>query len=161
MPSFLKHQSEVDISVAVATPNGLITPIVTNVGKRDVISISKAVRALAEKARDGKLQPHELMGGNFSISNLGMFGIRCFSAIINPPQCAILAVGSTSVELGEDGKPKFVVNVKLSYDARAIMDDEAVKFLAVLQNEIENVNEISMGIYDIQSRIESMENEAA
>ncbi|CAL8082530.1 unnamed protein product [Orchesella dallaii] len=156
-----KHQGKVDISVAVATPNGLITPTVTNVGKRDVISISKTVRALAEKARDGKLKPHKFMGGNFSISNLGMFGIRCFSAIINPPQCAILAVGSTSIELGEDGKPKFVVNVKLSYDARAIMDDEALKFLAVLQNQIENVNEISMGIYDIQSRIESMENKAA
>ncbi|CAL8075677.1 unnamed protein product [Orchesella dallaii] len=88
----LKHQGKVDISVAVATANGLITPIVTNVGKRDVISISKTVRALAEKARDGKLQPHEFMGGNFSISNLGMFGIRGFSAIINPPQCATLAV---------------------------------------------------------------------
>ncbi|CAL8082568.1 unnamed protein product [Orchesella dallaii] len=156
-----KHQSEVDISVAFATPNGLITPIVTNVGKRDVISISKALSALAEKARDGMLQPHEFMGGNFSISNLRMFGIPCFSAIINPPQCAILAVGCTSIELGEDRKLKFVVNVKLSYNARAIMDDEAVKFLAVLQNEIENVNEISMGIYDIKSRIESTQNESS
>ncbi|CAL8082529.1 unnamed protein product [Orchesella dallaii] len=156
-----KHQGKVDISVAVATPNGLITPIVTNVGKRDVISISKAVRVLAERAGDGKLQPHEVIGGNFSISNAGMFGVRCFSAMPIPPQCAILAVGSTSIELGEDKRTKFVVNVKFSYDARAIMDDEAVKFLQILQNQIENVNEISMGSLDIESLIEWMEKAAA
>lgn len=97
----LKQQSQIDISVAVATPNGLITPIVHNVPGKDVVSISEVVKALAAKAKDGKLQPHEFMGGTFSISNLGMFGIHSFSAIINPPQCAILAVGGTSVELGK------------------------------------------------------------
>ncbi|ODM91889.1 Pyruvate dehydrogenase protein X component, mitochondrial [Orchesella cincta] len=97
----LKQQAQVDISVAVATPNGLITPIVPNAGSKDVVSISSLVKTLAGKARDGKLQPHEFMGGTFSISNLGMFGIHSFSAIINPPQCAILAVGGTSTELGK------------------------------------------------------------
>jgi len=158
--SQLKQQGQVDISVAVATPNGLITPIVPNVGAKDVVSISTVVRALAAKARDGKLQPHEFMGGSFSISNLGMFGIHSFSAIINPPQCAILAVGGTTMELGENGLPLSTVKLMLSYDASAILDDEAVKFLAVLKNEVENVNEISMGIFNIQSRVESLENEA-
>ncbi|ODN03419.1 Pyruvate dehydrogenase protein X component, mitochondrial [Orchesella cincta] len=158
--SQLKQRGQVDISVAVATPNGLITPIVSNVGSKDVVSISSVVKTLAGKAKDGKLQPHEFMGGTFSISNLGMFGIHSFSAIINPPQCAILAVGGTSIELGENGQALSTAKLMLSYDASAIMEDEALKFLAVLRNEVENVNEISMGIFNIQSRAETMESEA-
>lgn len=87
-----------------------------------------------------------------SISNLGMFGIHSFSAIINPPQCAILAVGGTAVELGEDGKPLTTAKLMLSYDASAIMEDEALKFLAVLRNEVENCNETSMGIFNLNER---------
>ncbi|CAA0814417.1 Dihydrolipoyllysine-residue acetyltransferase component 1 of pyruvate dehydrogenase complex-mitochondrial [Striga hermonthica] len=83
----------VDISIAVATEKGLMTPIVRNADQKSISSISSEVKELAEKARAGKLKPHEFQGGTFSISNLGMFPIDQFCAIINPPQAGILAVG--------------------------------------------------------------------
>ena len=83
----------VDISVAVAIPGGLITPIIRDADKKGVAQISNEMKDLAKRAKDGKLKPEEFQGGTFSISNLGMFGISSFSAIINPPQAAILAVG--------------------------------------------------------------------
>ena len=86
-----------DISVAVATPTGLITPIVKDVGSRGLASISTTTKELVKKARDNKLKPDEYQGGTFTISNLGMFGVSNFTAIINPPQTCILAVG-TNVE---------------------------------------------------------------
>ena len=88
----------VDISTAVATENGLITPIIKNADKIGVTQISENVKQLAEKARQGKLQPHEFQGGSFTISNLGMFGISEFSAVINPPQIGILAVGKSQTK---------------------------------------------------------------
>ncbi|KAF4520780.1 hypothetical protein B566_EDAN011432 [Ephemera danica] len=96
--------SEIDISIAVATENGLITPIVKGAGGKGVHEISTTVRDLATRAKQGKLQLNEFQGGTFTISNLGMFGIGHFSAIINPPQCGILAVGSGRVVLV--GKPR-------------------------------------------------------
>lgn len=84
-----------DVSVAVSTDRGLITPIVFEANNKGIVEISKDVKSLAAKARDGKLQPHEFQGGTISISNLGMFGVTSFSAIINPPQSCILAVGTT------------------------------------------------------------------
>jgi pyruvate dehydrogenase complex dihydrolipoamide acetyltransferase long form len=155
--SSVVQKGSVDISVAVATDNGLITPIVTNVAERDVIQISEQVKYLAEKARNGKLQPHEFMGGSFSISNLGMFGIHHFSAIINPPQCAILAVGGGHTAIGKDGKPVTTVGFTLSYDGSAITEEAAAKFLANLKHEVENASEISLGIYNLQSRLEMLE----
>lgn len=89
----VKMNSNVDVSVAVATPGGLITPIVANTDKMGLGDISTKVKDLATRARDGKLTPEEYQGGTFCISNLGMFGINEFSAVINPPQAAILAVG--------------------------------------------------------------------
>jgi pyruvate dehydrogenase E2 component (dihydrolipoamide acetyltransferase) len=83
-----------DISVAVATPAGLITPIVFDAGNKGLIQISNEMRELGKRARDGKLKPEEFQGGTFSISNLGMYGIKHFEAIINPPQACILAVGT-------------------------------------------------------------------
>merc|ERR1712021_45025 len=85
--------STVDISVAVATPTGLITPIVPEVDKKGLGDINAKVKDLAGRAREGKLAPEEYQGGTFCVSNLGMFGIDEFSAVINPPQAAILAVG--------------------------------------------------------------------
>merc|ERR1712127_1100462 len=82
-----------DISVAVATPNGLITPIITDVDCKGMNAIATEGKDLYARARDGKLQPHEFQGGTFTISNLGGMGIKEFSAIINPPQSCILAVG--------------------------------------------------------------------
>ena len=83
-----------DISVAVAIPNGLITPIIREAHNKGLADISAEMADLARRARDGKLQPMEFTGGTFSISNLGMFGIKQFDAVINPPQGAILAVGA-------------------------------------------------------------------
>jgi pyruvate dehydrogenase E2 component (dihydrolipoamide acetyltransferase) len=85
---------DIDISVAVAIPDGLITPIIRQADRKSVISISAEMKDLAARAKAGKLKPEEFQGGGFSISNLGMFGISTFAAIINPPQGAILAVGS-------------------------------------------------------------------
>ncbi|KAI5642087.1 2-oxoacid dehydrogenases acyltransferase (catalytic domain) domain-containing protein [Phthorimaea operculella] len=93
MESYIRQFSNVDVSVAVATPTGLITPIVFNADSRGIIDISKNVKELAAKAKDGKLQPQEYQGGTVTVSNLGMYGITMFNAIINPPQSLILACG--------------------------------------------------------------------
>ena len=90
----LRKYARADISVAVAAPSGLITPIIVDAGNKSVSHISKEMKALADKAREGKLQPHEYQGGTASLSNLGMFGIKQFDAVINPPQGMILAVGA-------------------------------------------------------------------
>ncbi len=89
----LQHNA-VDISIAVAVPGGLITPIVKNADQKGLAAISREMKDLAARAKDGKLKPEEFQGGTFSISNLGMYGIRQFEAVINPPQAAILAVGA-------------------------------------------------------------------
>jgi pyruvate dehydrogenase E2 component (dihydrolipoamide acetyltransferase) len=85
---------DVDISVAVAIPDGLITPIVRNADRKGLATISREMKDLAGRAREGKLKPEEFQGGGFSISNMGMFGVTEFAAIINPPQAAILAVAA-------------------------------------------------------------------
>jgi pyruvate dehydrogenase E2 component (dihydrolipoamide acetyltransferase) len=86
MDTFIRKYNSVDVCVAVATENGLITPIVFNADKKGLSSISMDVGVLAQKARQNKLQPHEFQGGTFTISNLGMFGIKSFAAVVNPPQ---------------------------------------------------------------------------
>src|SRR3546814_492393 len=90
----LRWYKSVDVSVAVAIPDGLITPIVKGADAKGLAAISNEMKDLAARARDGKLKPEEFEGGTFSISNLGMYGISEFSAVINPPQAAILAVGA-------------------------------------------------------------------
>ena len=87
---------DVDVSVAVSIPDGLITPIVRRADQKGLLTISREMRDLAGRARAGKLKPEEFQGGGFSISNMGMFGVSEFSAIINPPQAAILAVATGS-----------------------------------------------------------------
>ena len=105
--SFVSHRNNVcDVSVAVATDKGLLTPIVFGACGKGLVTISKEVKALAAKAREGKLQPHEFQGGTITISNLGMFGTTNFSAIINPPQSCILAVGTSTKTLVPDDSPK-------------------------------------------------------
>ena len=86
MGSFIRRHDYVDISVAVSTQSGLITPIVVDADIRGLSAISADTKLLASKAREGKLTPQEYQGGTFTISNLGMFGVKSFSAIINPPQ---------------------------------------------------------------------------
>lgn len=97
--SIFFRYNNVDVSVAVSTDSGLITPIVFGADTKGIVQISKDVKALATKAREGKLQPYEFQGGTITVSNLGMFGIKNFSAIINPPQSIILAVGTTEARL--------------------------------------------------------------
>jgi len=114
---------DIDISVAVAIDGGLITPVVKNADKRGLADISEDMKSLAGKARDGKLMPEEYQGGCFSISNLGMFGIKEFSAVINPPQSAILAVGAGEQRpIVKDGELTVatMMSVTLSCDHRVI-----------------------------------------
>lgn len=126
-------QQTSDISVAVATEAGLITPIVTNADGKALDEISAEIKELAGRARIGKLQLHEFQGGSFTISNLGMFDISEFSAIINPPQCGILAIGSGRPIIALNGKPQTIMTATLSYDSRAISESAASDFLETLQ----------------------------
>lgn len=129
--------SAVDISIAVATPTGLITPIIKDANCLSVPQISNVVKELADRARIGKLQPHEFQGGSFSISNLGMFGIKEFKAVINPPQAGILAVGRgfpSVIEKRED------MHMTLSYDVRAVDEEVASVFVEELVELLSNVS---------------------
>jgi len=133
--------SRADISVAVAIPDGLITPIIVGADMKTLSTISKEMTDLAARARDGKLQPQEYQGGTASLTNLGMFGIKQFDAVINPPQGMIMAVGA-----GE--KRPYVINDSLqiatvmsasgSFDHRAIDGAEGAKLMQAFKRLIEN-----------------------
>ena len=131
----------VDISVAVAIPGGLITPIVRNADQKGLAAISSDMKALAGKAREGKLKPEEFQGGTFSISNLGMFGIKDFQAVINPPQGAILAVGAGEqrpvVKAGALAIAT-VMTCTLSVDHRVLDGAIGAEFLAAFKKLIED-----------------------
>ena len=131
---------EVDISVAVAIPDGLITPIVKSADRLGLAGISNAMKDLASRAKAGKLKPEEFQGGGFSISNLGMYGIKDFCAIINPPQAAILAVGAgekRAVVKGDEIKIATVMSVTLSTDHRVVDGALGAEFLQTLKALIE------------------------
>ncbi|MBJ8506940.1 2-oxo acid dehydrogenase subunit E2 [Acinetobacter seifertii] len=133
--------SQADISVAVAIPNGLITPIVKTANQKSLAQISDDMRDLATRAKTGKLQPEEFQGGSFSISNLGMLGIKQFDAIINPPQGAIMALGaSESRAVVENGNVvvREIVTATLSCDHRVIDGAVGAKFLASFKQFVEN-----------------------
>ena len=124
-----------DISVAVATEAGLITPIIKNAGNISVQEISSEMKRLSDLAHNNKLMPSDYQGGTFSISNLGMLGIKDFTAVINPPQCAILAVGGLQTRVDEnDGKAVFskIISVTMSCDHRAIDGAVGARFLQTL-----------------------------
>ncbi len=133
--------NNVDVSVAVAVDGGLLTPIIRNADQKSVQEISSEMKSLAKKARDGKLQPEEFQGGGFSISNLGMYGIDSFQAIVNPPQSCILAVGAgvekPVIEKGEITVAT-VMNVTLSSDHRSVDGAVGAEFLKALKRFIEN-----------------------
>ena len=136
------HQySRQDISVAVAAPTGLITPIITDAGNKGLAQISTEMKELAGKARDGKLQPHEYQGGTASLSNLGMFGTKQFDAVINPPQAMILAVGAGEQRpFVVDGALQVatVMSVTGSFDHRAIDGVDGAKLLDQFRSLIED-----------------------
>ncbi|QCN96878.1 pyruvate dehydrogenase complex dihydrolipoamide acetyltransferase (plasmid) [Azospirillum argentinense] len=131
----------VDISVAVATPTGLITPIVKKAETKGLAEISNEMKGLAERARDGKLKPEEYQGGTFSISNLGMYGIREFAAIINPPQACIMAVGAGEQRpVVKNGALAIatVMTVSVTVDHRVADGAQGAEFLAAFKKLIED-----------------------
>ena len=130
-----------DISVAVSTPNGLMTPIVKQAETKGLKDISAEVKDLAGRARDGKLKPEEFMGGTFTVSNLGMFGIKEFGAIINPPQSCILAVGAGEKKpyvSGDEVKIGTFMSCTLSVDHRSVDGSVGAEFLKYVKTYIEN-----------------------
>jgi len=130
-----------DISVAVSTPNGLITPIVRQAENKGLRQISEEVKDLAGRARDNKLKPEEFQGGTFTVSNLGMYGIKEFGAIINPPQACILAVGAGEQKPYVDGKEIRIgtfMSCTLSVDHRAVDGAVGAEYLQILKQFIEN-----------------------
>ena len=133
---------EVHVGVAVTIPDGLITPVVRNADRKSVVEISREVKDLAARARDRKLKPEEFTGSTFTISNLGMFGVTEFTAIINPPESAILAVGAVQnvPVVGEDGSLRagHRMKVTLSSDHRVVDGAMAAQFLGEVRRLLEN-----------------------
>jgi pyruvate dehydrogenase E2 component (dihydrolipoamide acetyltransferase) len=134
------HLDDVDISVAVTTEGGLITPILRAADRKSLGTLSAEMKGLAARAREGQLKPEEYQGGGFTVSNLGMFGVKTFSAIINPPQSCILAVGASEQRpIARDGAIALaeVMTVTLSVDHRSIDGVMGAKLLAAFKEAIE------------------------
>lgn len=139
--TYIRHYKHIDISIAVAIDGGLVTPVLFNTENMTLSEISTTVKALAEKARSGKLQPHEYEGGSFTVSNLGMYGVTEFSAIVNPPQGCILAVGAGEKRLivkNEQAVIATVMTVTLSVDHRSVDGALGAQFLKCFKKYIEN-----------------------
>ncbi|HZH92283.1 MAG TPA: pyruvate dehydrogenase complex dihydrolipoamide acetyltransferase [Pyrinomonadaceae bacterium] len=137
----VRYYERADIGVAVAIDEGLITPIVRGADRKSIGQISREVRQLAERARARKLQPEEYMGATFSVSNLGMFGIEEFTAIINPPEAAILAVGAMGAKpVVRDGAVvvRQLMRVTMSCDHRIVDGATGAKFLQTFKKLLEN-----------------------
>ena len=131
---------DVDISVAVAIPDGLITPIIRKADQKGLATISREMKDLAGRARAGKLKPEEFQGGGFSISNMGMFGVSEFAAIINPPQAAILAVGALEDRPIWDGEafvPRSLMTMTLTVDHRVLYGADAARFLGSIRDALQ------------------------
>jgi pyruvate dehydrogenase E2 component (dihydrolipoamide acetyltransferase) len=137
--AILKHK-HADVGIAVAIPSGLITPIVFKAETKGLVEISNEVKDLANRAKDKKLKPQEYEGGGFSVSNLGMFGIKSFTSIINPPQSCIIAVGAGEQRpIVVDGKIEIatMMTVTMSCDHRVVDGATGAKFLQTLKQYIE------------------------
>jgi pyruvate dehydrogenase E2 component (dihydrolipoamide acetyltransferase) len=131
----------VDVSVAVAIDDGLMTPVIRDADRKGIAQIADEVRELAARARDKKLQPEEMTNGTFSVSNLGMFGIEEFAAVINPPEGAILAVGALRTEpVVADGSivPGRRMRFTMSCDHRVVDGATGAKFMAAFKRIVES-----------------------
>ena len=138
--AMIKYES-VDISIAVSTDGGLLTPVIRGVEKRSLSNIARTITDLAERSRAGKLRQEELNGGSFAVTNLGMYGTSSFSAILNPPQSGILAVGAAGPKaVVVDGEISIatIMSVTLSADHRAVDGALAAQWLAAFKARIEN-----------------------
>jgi pyruvate dehydrogenase E2 component (dihydrolipoamide acetyltransferase) len=137
----IRYNNHINIGVAVAIEDGLIVPVVKFADNKSLSHISTEVKQLAEKAKNKKLQPNEFEGNTFTISNLGMFGIDEFTAIINPPDACILAVGAAKeTVVAENGQMKIsqIMKVTLSCDHRVVDGAVGSAFLATLKDLLEN-----------------------
>ncbi|WP_314503955.1 dihydrolipoamide acetyltransferase family protein [uncultured Microbacterium sp.] len=137
----IRRHHDVDIAVAVAIEGGLVTPVVRGIDRLSLSEISAAVADVAERARVGRLKQHELEGGSFAVSNLGMYGTKEFSAIINPPQAGILAVGAARkapVVEGDQLVVGTVMTITLSADHRVLDGAVGAQLLAAIVERIEN-----------------------
>lgn len=137
----IRYWNEVHVGMAVAVEDGLITPVIRNADLKSMLAIGQEARVLAGKARERKLQPSEYTGATFSVSNLGMFDIDQFTAVINPPESGILAVGSiVSKPVAEDGKIEIRRRLRLtmSCDHRVIDGATGAAFLKTLKQMLEN-----------------------
>ncbi|CAN5621696.1 pyruvate dehydrogenase complex dihydrolipoamide acetyltransferase [soil metagenome] len=137
----IRFYEDADIGVAVAIDEGLITPVVRGANKKGIGQISREIKEMANRAREKKLQPEEYTGATFSISNLGMFGIKEFTAIINPPEAAILAIGTakpTAVVENGGFVVRNLMNVTMSCDHRVIDGVTGAKFLQTFKQMLEN-----------------------
>lgn len=138
---FIRYYEHADIGVAVAIEDGLITPVVRAADQKSLSQIATEVRELAERARSKKLKPEEYTGATFSISNLGMFGIDEFTAVINPPEGAILAIGAmTAKPVVRDNEivVRQMMRVTMSCDHRVIDGATGAKFLQTFKKILEN-----------------------
>lgn len=145
----IRQYNYADISVAVATPSGLITPIIANAHEKGLLTITQNMKDLAKRARENKLTPAEYQGGTFTISNLGMFGVKHFTAIINPPQAGILAVGGSEQKVvpnpafaKDPSQPQFkvvnVMTVTASFDHRVVDGAVGAQWLAAFREYCED-----------------------
>lgn len=138
----IRRFSTVDVSVAVAIDNGLITPIIWSADMKDLCSISKEIKDLAKKAKEGKLKPEQFIGGGITVSNLGMYGIDSFSSIINPPQGSILSIGSSKKTPVYNASGMLIsadiMSIGYAVDHRVIDGGNAAKFLEILVKYLEN-----------------------
>ncbi len=137
----IKLYKSADISVAVALEDGLITPVIRGAERKGLATISRQMKELAARAREGKLMPEEYLGGTFSLSNLGMYGIKDFAAVINPPQGCILAVGAGAPRpVVRDGALAVatVMSCTLSVDHRAVDGAVGAEFLAIFKKLVED-----------------------
>jgi pyruvate dehydrogenase E2 component (dihydrolipoamide acetyltransferase) len=137
----IRFYEDADVGVAVAIDEGLITPVVRGANRKGIGQISREIKEMAGRAREKNLQPEEYTGATFSISNLGMFGIEQFTAIINPPEAAIFAIGSAAPKtVVRDGEIviKNIMNVTMSCDHRVIDGATGAKFLQTFKQMLEN-----------------------
>ena len=141
LANILQH-NQVHVALAVALPEGLVTPVIRNTDHLGVREIARQSRDLATRAKDGKLSNNDYAGGTFTISNLGMFGIEEFTAIINPPQAAILAIGAATPTPWVDASGNLVVQTRvkmtMSCDHRVVDGSTGAAFLKTLVSYLED-----------------------
>jgi pyruvate dehydrogenase E2 component (dihydrolipoamide acetyltransferase) len=141
MEDFVRKFNQVDVSVAISSSRGLVTPVIRSGQELTLSEISKQIKEFAQRANNGELKQHEIEGGSFSVTNLGMFGVESFSAIINPPQVGILAIGAVvprPAVMQEKIFEENVINVTLSVDHRPVDGVLAAKWLQHFKKLVEN-----------------------